>query len=192
MTLTELLVVIAVMVLLMSVSVPTAKKLADSFDATTGVRQLINAALANGRAIAVREQAYAGVRFQQGAEGETYMIFIVHDFDTTHDEEGYLAVVGRKPIALPKDISVSDGKSVIFSPAGKLTTRRVRCMARSANDTIFNSQAKLDSGVALFLEDLDADEQDSVQEITISNANKGKSWTDYISPYTGELILEYK
>ena len=116
MTLTELLVVIAVMALLLGISVPTVQHLKDSFESSTGVRHLINAALSNARAIAVRHQAYAGVRFQEDAEGNTCMIFIIHDpgYDPANAPDplgtglanGFRAVTGRKPMRLPEDVGV--------------------------------------------------------------------------------------
>lgn len=116
MTLTELLVVVAVMTILLGISVPVAQRLMSSFESSTGVRHLINAALSNARAIAVRQQAYAGVRFQQDKDGHTYMIFIIHDpsYDPTKAPEplgtglanGFRAVTGRKPMQLPEDVGV--------------------------------------------------------------------------------------
>ena len=154
MTLTELLVVVAIMAILLGISVPTAQHLKDSFESSTGVRYLINAALSNARAIAVRQQKYAGVRFQEDAEGHTYMIFIVHDTpaNTGGLEDGFRAVVGRNPMKLPEDVGVlanvfsssntdsqnnalidtdvelTDAKtfSIIFSSAGKLVIHDVR------------------------------------------------------------------
>jgi type II secretory pathway pseudopilin PulG len=151
-SLTEILVVIGVMAILMGVSIPAAKQLANSFESSTGTRQLINAALSNGRAIAVRNQTYAGVRFQEDANGNTYIIFIEHDKDATGLANGFRAVTGRKPMKLPEDVGIlanrflltnSDSQNdtlidtpleladistftVVFSPQGKLTNHLVR------------------------------------------------------------------
>jgi prepilin-type N-terminal cleavage/methylation domain-containing protein len=152
MSLTEILVVMAIMAILMGVSIPAAKQLMGSFESSTGTRQLINAALSNARAIAVREQAYAGVRFQEDSNGNTYIIFIQHDKDATGLAYGFRAVTGRKPMKLPEDIGIlangflpsnSDAQndtlidtalgfvdlstfSIVFSPQGKLTNHLVR------------------------------------------------------------------
>lgn len=152
MTLTELLVVVAIMAVLLGISVPTAQHLKESFESSTSVRHLINAALGNARAMAVREQTYVGVRFQQDAEGNSYMIFIVQDKEATGLAYGFRAVMGRKPMQLPEDVGVlanvfSPGNtdaqndalidesfewrnantfSIVFSPAGKLVTHPVR------------------------------------------------------------------
>ena len=204
-SLTEILVVIAVMAILMGISVPAAKKLAESFESGTGTRQLINAALSNARAIAVRNQTYAGVRFQQDASGNTYMIFIVHDKDATGLANGFRAVIGRKPMKLPEDVVLSAilsaGKtetfSVVFSSAGKLTIHSVRTFNKdaksddSSNDTIFNTQNNISAGLAMFLQD--SGDFVSTQSIIISSKKEpGVFKTEFISPYTGELVMEYR
>jgi type II secretory pathway pseudopilin PulG len=151
-SLTEILVVMAVMAILMGISIPAAKQLMNSFETGTGTRQLINAALSNARAIAVRNQTYAGVRFQQDINGNTYIIFIEHDKDATGLANGFRAVTGRKPMKLPEDIRIlanvflpsnSDAQndalidtpleladlstfSIVFSSQGKLTNHLVR------------------------------------------------------------------
>lgn len=209
MTLTELLVVVAVMAILLGISVPTAQRLMDSFESSTGVRHLINAALSNARAIAVRQQAYAGVRFQQGNDGKTYMIFIVHDPEPSPNgtglANGFRVVEGRKPMPLPEGVEIDKatkltGKSVIFSPAGKMTTHSVWVRNKdgvtdnSSNDTVFNTQTNVTSGIGQFIQD--SDNIDSVQSIKLVRKDKFgatvESTTEYISPYTGELVIEYQ
>ena len=156
MSLTEILVVMAVIAILMGVSIPAAKQLANSFESGTGVRHLINAALSSARSIAIREQTYAGVRFQEDKDGNTYIIFIVHDKVATGDAYGFRAVMGRKPMKLPEDVSIENtnpilvnGTSIVFSPSGKLTTHLVQCLKSSANDMIFN-----DNGNEMFVQDI--------------------------------------
>ena len=119
MSLTEILVVMAIMAILMGVSIPAAKQLMGSFESSTGTRQLINAALSNARAIAVRNQTYAGVRFQEDINRNTYIIFIEHDPSDnpanapqpigTGLANGFRAVTGRKPMKLPQDVGVVSG-----------------------------------------------------------------------------------
>ena len=65
-TLTELVVTVAIAAILLSIAVPAVKRLTASLRDTAGTQGLINAALSNARAIAVRQQKYAGVRFQTG------------------------------------------------------------------------------------------------------------------------------
>ena len=118
-SLTEILVVIGTMAVLMGLSIPAARQLVNSFESGTGSRQLINAALSNARAIAVRQQTYAGVRFQEDKNGHTYIIFIQHDpgYDPTKAPQplgtdlanGFRAVTGRKPMKLPEDVGVLSG-----------------------------------------------------------------------------------
>ena len=161
MTLTELLVVVAIMAVLLGISVPTAQHLKESFESSTSVRHLINAALGNARAMAVRgekgtDDGYAGIRFQQDTDGNSYMIFIICDSDPSPDgtdlANGFRTTVGRKPMKLPEDVGIlanifpagyTDAQndalldmpveltdastfSIVFAKAGKLTIHLVR------------------------------------------------------------------
>jgi prepilin-type N-terminal cleavage/methylation domain-containing protein len=163
MTLTELLVVMSVMVILLAIAAPVAKKLAQSLGESTGTRSIIGAAMANARAIAVRDQKYTGVRFQQDSSGKQYLILIVHDPNATNLANGFRAIQGKKPMALPDNVGViatgtySDTTaagfialdntagmtnattfSVTFSPAGKFVTHPVRVRnkdGKTNNDT---------------------------------------------------------
>ncbi len=203
-TLTELLVVMAVMAILMAISVPTAKKLMESFESSTGVRQLINAALSNARAIAVREQAYAGVRFQE-KDDITYMVLVMHDPDVSPNGTGYAqgfrAVEGRRPMKLPEDIRVPGGTSIVFSPSGKLTIHRIQVYNKdgvdnslnSSRDTIFNTSDNVNAGLAMFVQEtfpVGVLPPNSSQDLWI--LTKDTSNYEQISPYTGELVIEYK
>jgi type II secretory pathway pseudopilin PulG len=122
-SLSELLVVISVMVLLIGIGIPAAKQITDSFESSAGLRSVISAALSNARAIAIKNQKYAGLRFQQDQNGRGYMIFIVHDpadsptakeIDADPDvtgtglANGFRAVKGLKPIKLPANAGVMD------------------------------------------------------------------------------------
>ena len=112
----------AVMMVLAVMTVPATKALMKSFETSAGVRTLISAALCNARAIAAKEQRYAGVRFQQDLKGNQYMIFIIHDPHTltaaelaadpfatgTRLANGFRAVEGKKPIKLPPNVGVMD------------------------------------------------------------------------------------
>jgi len=156
-TLIEMMVVIAIVALLVSISMPALRQLMDSTATEGTVRGMIAAAMASARAIAAREQRYAGIRFQQDLDGRQYMIFIVHDFNETGLANGFRAVGKLTPIELPDTIGVmdlrlgSDGDkeisseaditlewqlrdttsfSVIFSPSGKLVIHNVRVWNR--------------------------------------------------------------
>jgi len=108
-TLTELVVVIAVAAILLGISVPAAKKIMESFEYSTGPRSLIDAALTSARVLAVAESTPAGVRFQQDVNGNFYMIFIIHNPAKTGLARGFMAAAGRKPIRLPQNIGVLEG-----------------------------------------------------------------------------------
>jgi hypothetical protein len=100
--------VVATIALLLGLGLPAARMLIHSFESDSGTRSMINAVLSNARAIAARDQRYAGVRFQQDSNGHQYMIFIVHDFERTGLNPGFLAVEGAKPIKLPENSGVMD------------------------------------------------------------------------------------
>lgn len=113
MTLTELVVVVAVLAVLLGISVPTAKKLMDSLEHSAGARSLINAALTSARAMAASGNTPVGttpvgIRFQQDRNGDFYMIFIYHT-DVSSYSRDFVAFPNRKPIKLPEDIGVMVG-----------------------------------------------------------------------------------
>jgi len=125
-TLTEMTVVIAVVALLGSLGLPAARMLFNSFESQSGGRAVIGAAMASARAIAAREQRYAGVRFQQDLDGNQYMVFIVHDFDRTGLVSGFRAVEGVEPIKLPGSVGVMDLMVRIEHNAGDRPARDTR------------------------------------------------------------------
>jgi type II secretory pathway pseudopilin PulG len=113
-TLVEMAIVIAVVVFLGGLGLPAVRSFLDSFESGTSARPVVSAALASARAIAAKEQKYAGIRFQKAFHSEgplkasQYMIFIVNDFDRTGLVSGFRAVEGLKPIKLPDSIGVMD------------------------------------------------------------------------------------
>lgn len=116
-TLTELLVTIAVIAVLAGIAVPTVKHLIGAFNSPKSVTNLIGAALANARAMAVRDGSYVGVRFQRAYDPQNagnplkwpqYMIFIIHDEPVTGKANGFRVMAGRQPLRLPESIGVMD------------------------------------------------------------------------------------
>jgi prepilin-type N-terminal cleavage/methylation domain-containing protein len=107
-TLTELLTVIAIIVVLVAIGMPAAREALESFESSAGVSNVIRLALVRARAISVRERRFAGVRFQQDTRGNQYMIFIVHDHANTGLVNGFRAAGGLDPIKLPRDVGVMD------------------------------------------------------------------------------------
>ena len=207
-TLTELLVVVAIMALLLGISVPSAKKLLESFEGSSGARSLIDAALASARAIAVSQQRYAGIRFQQDSAGRQYLVFVIHDKQNTSLANGFRAVEGRKPMPLPKDIGVISEKyktnvelavqgnyteviscSVVFSPAGRFVIHDVR----------FKGKMMLGTGTITLKDEKD---YQSVNGFFIYDMKKlaavpsNNRWDGYlkntevefVNPYTGQLV----
>lgn len=117
-TLAEMTVVIAAIVLLGSFGLPAVRSFLDSFESGTGAKPVISAALASARAIAAKEQRYAGIRFQKAYNPEApldplkadqYMVFIVQDPSLVGTYGyGFRAVDGLKPVRLPRGFGVMD------------------------------------------------------------------------------------
>jgi type II secretory pathway pseudopilin PulG len=105
-TLPEIAVVIATIALLAGFALPAIRALLNSFETQSGAKTLISTALSSARAIAAREQRYAGVRFQQDLSGNQYMVFVVQDPRIM--AYGFRAVEGNKPIKLPDSAVVMD------------------------------------------------------------------------------------
>ncbi len=177
-TLTEVLVTVAIIAVLLAVSIPAAKELSRSLEQSVGPGSVIDAALANARAIAIREQKYAGVRFQRDVEGNTYLTFIIHDPSATGLANGFRAVDNKKPIPLPETVGViADGNytdadltsaarmnqastfSVVFNASGKFVLHPVRVRNRdgktdhTSTDRVFNTQPNVLAGKAQFVQD---------------------------------------
>ncbi|MBW7989038.1 MAG: prepilin-type N-terminal cleavage/methylation domain-containing protein [Planctomycetes bacterium] len=107
-TLTEMVVVLATMSLLVAFGLPVMRMIRESFESKTGGKSMISAALSSARAIAAKEQHYAGIRFQRDSAGNQYMIFIIHDFEKTGLNPGFRAVQNFKPTKLPESMGVMD------------------------------------------------------------------------------------
>jgi hypothetical protein len=119
-TLVEMAIVIAAIVLLGGLGLPAIRTFLDSFESGAGARPVISAALASARAIAAREQRYAGIRFQKAynpadplnpLKNDQYMVFIVQDPSIG----GYFfrAVEGLEPIKMPDNLGVMDFTIVV-------------------------------------------------------------------------------
>ena len=171
-SLNELLVVMAILGLLIGIGVPASKMLTESFASSEGTVMIVGAALANARAIAMSNPTNeaAGVRFQQDAEGNQYMIFIIYE-PTPADVDSFHVIEGRKPVRLPanagvmdlmlggvatppdfdvdSDTEINDGVeftdtttfSIVFSTVGKLMVRDVRVRNRHGRGMGNNSSS---------------------------------------------------
>jgi prepilin-type N-terminal cleavage/methylation domain-containing protein len=158
-TLTEMVVVVSIVAVFTVLGLPAIRAFIRSVESEGGAKAMISASLASGRAIAAKEQHYAGVRFQnryqEDGRGCQYMIFIVHDFDKTGLANGFRAVEGYEPIKLPDSVGVMDLRingnekidldneisttedfndtttfSIVFSPSGKMVIHAVRVKNR--------------------------------------------------------------
>ncbi len=105
-TLIEMTVVIAVIVLLIGLALPAVRAFFDAFETGSAARSMISAALASARAFAAENQRYAGIRFQKDLHGRQYMVLVVQEPDML--AWGFCAAKGVKPIKLPESIGVMD------------------------------------------------------------------------------------
>jgi len=114
-TLAEMTVVIAAIVLLSSFGLPAIRSFLNSFETGGGAKPVISAALASARAIAAKEQRYAGIRFQKAynrdapldlLKADQYMVFIVQD--PCIGAYFFRAVEGIQPMKLPDNLGVMD------------------------------------------------------------------------------------
>ncbi len=107
-TLTEMVIVIAVISMLVAFGLPALNLFIESFESNTGGKSMVSGALSCARAIAAKEQRYAGVRFQKDLAGNQYMVFIVHDYGKTGLSPGFRAVEGLEPVKLPERLCMMD------------------------------------------------------------------------------------
>lgn len=152
-TLTEMVVVIATIALLVGLGVPAGRAFLNSFETESGTRSMISAALASARAIAAKEQHYAGIRFQKAYQPEgplgapQYMIFILHDFEKTGLANGFRAVEDLKPIKLPDSIGVMDSglieEKISFDPSWELSADPAELTDLTAFSIIFSPSGKM-------------------------------------------------
>ncbi len=120
-TLAEMTVVIGIAALMLGLAIPAANMLLNSFESESGAKSIISSAMASARAIAAKEQHYAGIRFQKRYDpnniigASQYIIFIVHDPNRTGLANGFRAANGIQPIKLPDSIGVMD---MLYSSIG--------------------------------------------------------------------------
>jgi len=117
-TLIEMLVVLSIVVLLFSLGLPVVRVFFNSFQSQSSGKSMVSSALATARALAAKNQRYAGIRFQKAynpngpLEASQYMVFIVHEEPAKMGglTIGFRAVQGLKPIKLPDMMGVMDLK----------------------------------------------------------------------------------
>jgi len=114
-TLPEMTVVISIAALMVGLTLPAANMLFNSFESESGAKSIVSAALSSARAIAAKEQRYAGIRFQKRYDpnnpigASQYIIFIIkHGQKSNSLDYGFRAVDGIQPIKLPDSIGVMD------------------------------------------------------------------------------------
>ncbi len=127
-TLMEMTVVIAAIALLAVFGLPAVRAMVESLASSGGTKAMIGAALSSARAIAAKEQKYAGIRFQNAYNPDVpgdpfktsqYMVFIIHDPAATGLSNGFRAVEGIEPIKLPDSVGVMDLRCRINSDPSK-------------------------------------------------------------------------
>jgi prepilin-type N-terminal cleavage/methylation domain-containing protein len=161
-TLTEMVVVVSIIAVFTVLGLPAIRALIRSVESGSSARAMISAALSSARAIAAKEQHYAGIRFQnkyqEDNKGCQHMIFIINDTEIRPGVAGNLgcrAVGGLEPIKLPDSVGVMEvvngngeiddnpsgeltdktSFSILFSPSGKLVIHNLWVRNRNnAND----------------------------------------------------------
>jgi len=202
-TLIEITVVVMIMAVIAGFSMPAIRSFVDSMNSEAAVKSMIEATLSAGRAIAAKEQRYAGVRFQQDEDGNQYMIFIVQDYGKTGLVNGFCAVEGKNPVKLPDNIGVMDlttvagngsinnapgltdatAFSILFSPAGKLVIHEVRVSNRdgkrvgnnSSDDDIFNTWDNINAEIGMFIQD----DYDSLPDLGLGQEQSRRAFVIY-------------
>ncbi|OHB61177.1 MAG: hypothetical protein A2167_04940 [Planctomycetes bacterium RBG_13_46_10] len=151
-TLIEMTVVIATIILLIGLGLPAVRAFFNSFESQSSTMSTISAALASARAIAAKNQRYAGIRFQKTSraqnqlEAPQYMIFIIQDPDMM--AYGFRAVPGIEPIKLPDSIRVTDLTIVtrrnIINPANSVEVRLDdTALSDSQRDSLLDEEREL-------------------------------------------------
>ena len=114
-SLTEMLVVVTAVSVLATLSMPAIRTFFDSMATVGSTKAMISSALSTARAIAAKEQRYAGVRFQTSdpcdpLNAPQYMIFIIHEEpgNMGNMTMGFRAVEGAEPIKLSDNIVMTD------------------------------------------------------------------------------------
>ncbi len=119
-TLMEMTVVVVTAAVLLALALPAVKSLFNALETRSSTKAMINAAMASARAIAAREQRYAGIRFQTAYDpcdpynplsSDQYMIFVIHEEPkkSGNIQAGmFRAVEGVEPIKLPENMLIID------------------------------------------------------------------------------------
>jgi len=167
-TLIEMLIVVAIIAVMTAIAVPNVVTMVRS-QKMSSARNTIQSVLSQARAYAAQKQKYAGVRFQQAANGRQYLVLIEK---SGYDPSGFQAVLNNKPAVLPagiETISIEvddppfgttpdqyletipisnlmhclDGArtfSIIFTPTGRMKTMEVKVLPIQNHDIFGTGQ----------------------------------------------------
>ncbi len=116
-TLMEMTVVVAIVALLAVFGLPAIRAFVNSLESKGPTEAMINAALSSARAIALKEQRYAGIRFQKAYDPKgplgaaQYMIFIIYEPPRSGITltTMFRVIEGCEPIKLPETVGIFDG-----------------------------------------------------------------------------------
>lgn len=115
-TLVEILVVVAIIAIMISLTVPATSTMVRSYRQASA-KSLVRSAMAQAQAYAVKERKYAGLRFQKDGSGQQYIILVENKAITLDNvpfyggdpyplKNLYAPVDNVRPITLPVGIEV--------------------------------------------------------------------------------------
>lgn len=152
-TLFELVVAVSIIACLVAVAIPAFSSLRASYESSCTLPTL-ESALNSARAIAIKEQKVAGIRFQQYG-GKQYLYYIIRSQDDANSINDpaipFCLVNGIKPICLGSQIGIAVPEvtkgnlidenttkcTVLFSPSGRLVIKNIFIRSRTSEDTVF-------------------------------------------------------
>ena len=183
-TLVELLVVVAIIGIMLAVVVPASGPMIRNQRLTSG-KNLVKSALGQARAYAIKEQKYAGLRFQFDRNGwHTGRQYLVLVEQATTGDTTYRPIPNAQPIAMPEGIAAIDQRVLNSMPPyqylikgvpayGPETTIPQGLMNETTFNVLFSPQGQM-----------------VVKEIAVWPRTTNDPFLDFVSSPTSLLIAD--